>query len=130
LIRYGALPGTLVAKAISRGAIIIGSIFNVLELRACSQSPRLVLHLQRVNVSDAIRLKGTSHMQKTEAARTDLTDNGRQQFASNRISKKDIALVAYRLWEERGRPEGSPNKDWYRAEQELAARADPPQSTQ
>ena len=27
-----------------------------------------------------------------------------------------VAELAYRLWEERGRPEGSPDEDWYRAE--------------
>lgn len=31
----------------------------------------------------------------------------------------DIALLAYRLWDERGRPMGSPDEDWFRAEQEL-----------
>jgi Protein of unknown function (DUF2934) len=32
----------------------------------------------------------------------------------------DIELIAYRLWEERGRPHGSPEEDWYRAELEVA----------
>ncbi len=27
-----------------------------------------------------------------------------------------IAKLAHRLWRERGRPEGSPEEDWYRAE--------------
>jgi DUF2934 family protein len=27
-----------------------------------------------------------------------------------------IAELAYRLWEERGRPEGAPEEDWYKAE--------------
>jgi hypothetical protein len=31
----------------------------------------------------------------------------------------DIAQRAYALWEARGRPEGSPQVDWFRAEQEL-----------
>jgi len=30
-----------------------------------------------------------------------------------------IAELAYRMWEERGRPEGSPEVDWYRAESEI-----------
>ncbi len=29
---------------------------------------------------------------------------------------------AYELWEERGRPEGSPEEDWYVAERELCVR--------
>jgi len=32
----------------------------------------------------------------------------------------EIAMRAYFLWEERGRPEGSPEEDWFRAQEELA----------
>jgi hypothetical protein len=32
---------------------------------------------------------------------------------------EDVAKLAYRLWEERGRPMGSPQVDWYRAEGEV-----------
>ena len=35
-----------------------------------------------------------------------------------------IAARAYELWERRGKPEGSPEMDWYAAEKELA-RDDP-----
>lgn len=34
-------------------------------------------------------------------------------------SHDEIALRAYMYWEERSRPEGSPEIDWFRAEQEL-----------
>ena len=30
-----------------------------------------------------------------------------------------IALLAYRYWQERGCPEGSPEEDWLRAESEI-----------
>ena len=33
--------------------------------------------------------------------------------------ESDIALLAYRLWEERGHPEGSPEVDWFEAEHQL-----------
>jgi hypothetical protein len=36
------------------------------------------------------------------------------------ISESDIATRAYFLWEERGRPEGSPETDWFRAQRERA----------
>jgi hypothetical protein len=39
----------------------------------------------------------------------------------NRPTHKDIAALAYALWQERGCPEGSPEEDWGRAEQELSA---------
>ena len=32
-----------------------------------------------------------------------------------------IALLAYELWQKRGCPEGSPEADWLRAEEELAS---------
>ena len=38
---------------------------------------------------------------------------------------EQIEKLAYRLWEERGAPLGSPDDDWYRAEQELQ-RSDSP----
>jgi hypothetical protein len=34
---------------------------------------------------------------------------------------EDVAKLAYRFWEDRGRPMGSPEVDWYRAEQEVEA---------
>ncbi len=34
----------------------------------------------------------------------------------------EIAALAHELWEQRGRPEGSPEEDWYRAAQELRSR--------
>jgi hypothetical protein len=30
--------------------------------------------------------------------------------------REAIAELAYRLWKERGRPEGTPEEDWYQAE--------------
>lgn len=33
---------------------------------------------------------------------------------------QEVALRAYRLWEERGSPVGSPEEDWFRAEQEIS----------
>jgi hypothetical protein len=35
------------------------------------------------------------------------------------IPHEEIALRAYRLWEEGGSPLGSPEEDWFRAEQEI-----------
>jgi hypothetical protein len=37
---------------------------------------------------------------------------------------EQIEKLAYRLWEERGRPLGSPEDDWFRAEQEFIQRSD------
>jgi len=40
--------------------------------------------------------------------------HGIQLFGHN-----EIAALAYSLWEERGRPEGSPEQDWFRAAEQL-----------
>jgi hypothetical protein len=37
--------------------------------------------------------------------------------------KKSIAELAYALWEARGGPHGSPQQDWFEAEQRVAARS-------
>jgi hypothetical protein len=34
----------------------------------------------------------------------------------------EVAALAYRLWNERGCPLGSPEEDWFRAERELNGR--------
>jgi len=34
-------------------------------------------------------------------------------------SDEEIAVRAYTLWEQRGSPIGSPDEDWFRAEEEL-----------
>jgi hypothetical protein len=34
---------------------------------------------------------------------------------------EEVALRAYRLWQQRGSPVGSPEEDWFRAEQEISS---------
>jgi len=42
----------------------------------------------------------------------------------------EIEKLSYQLWEERGRPFGSPEEDWFRAERELLREVGPPSSSQ
>lgn len=35
------------------------------------------------------------------------------------LSHQEIAQRAHQLWEQRGKPHGSPEQDWHRAEREL-----------
>ena len=35
------------------------------------------------------------------------------------LTREEIAALAYSLWEARGRPEGSPEEDWFNAERAL-----------
>jgi len=37
--------------------------------------------------------------------------------------QRDIAAMAYQLWEARGRPEGSPDEDWFNARNALDSRS-------
>jgi len=36
---------------------------------------------------------------------------------------EEIAVLAYQLWEGRGRPEGTPEEDWLNAEKVLATKS-------
>ncbi len=41
------------------------------------------------------------------------------------VDEDEVAALAYRLWLDRGRPDGSPEEDWYLAERKLR-RSRPP----
>ena len=57
----------------------------------------------------------------TEARRSLKPPNGAISDGQSKVvSESDIATRAYFLWEERGRPVGSPETDWFRAQQEPA----------
>jgi Protein of unknown function (DUF2934) len=45
------------------------------------------------------------------------------------LPHEETALRAYRLWQERGSPIGSPEDDWFRAEQEIRSEEAPPAET-
>ena len=38
------------------------------------------------------------------------------------LFRAHVEILAYQFWEERGRPSGSPEVDWFRAERELRHR--------
>ena len=38
---------------------------------------------------------------------------------AHEAQERDIAAIAYKLWQRRGCPEGSPEEDWFRAVEEL-----------
>jgi Protein of unknown function (DUF2934) len=43
------------------------------------------------------------------------------EMEPSEIPHEQIAALAHALWQERGCPEGSPEEDWFRAEEELRA---------
>lgn len=46
-----------------------------------------------------------------------------------RTTSNETALRAYRLWEQRGSPLGSPDEDWFRAEKEILSEKAPSAET-
>jgi hypothetical protein len=46
-----------------------------------------------------------------------------ERSVSESANENAIALLAYRLWQDRGSPIGSHQDDWFQAESELQARA-------
>jgi hypothetical protein len=55
---------------------------------------------------------------------TEVHRSGSNSFieGNESLSSEEVAAHAYRCWHERGCPEGSPEEDWHRAEQELRNR--------
>jgi len=52
------------------------------------------------------------------------TSESKRKNSAPAASEPDhVAELAYTLWEARGCPIGSPEEDWFKAEQELAATA-------
>ena len=50
---------------------------------------------------------------------TEPEQSGKSDIAHSKPTHDEIARRAHQLWEERGRPDGSSDVDWYRAEHEL-----------
>jgi hypothetical protein len=67
------------------------------------------------------RTRSTASPRRTAGKKTETaTSNGAPHAAS--VDPNEIASLAHALWEGRGGQGGSPEDDWYRAEQELRAR--------
>lgn len=46
-----------------------------------------------------------------------------ENVSAARLSREQIVRLAEKYWAERGRPDGSPEQDWLRAERELMGMA-------
>jgi hypothetical protein len=53
------------------------------------------------------------------ATRSALMTEQPAEESETRVPHSDIAALAFQLWKERGCPDGSPEDDWYKAEQRL-----------
>ena len=69
--------------------------------------------------SQAVRVQST---QITPESSDDTPTVDASKTISVEVDESGIAALAYELWQERGCPIGSPEEDWFRAEQELKRR--------
>lgn len=49
-------------------------------------------------------------------------ENGHSDAHAKEVHERDIAVLAYQLWKERGCPQGSPEEDWFHAAEKLRSR--------
>jgi hypothetical protein len=67
-----------------------------------------------------------SHAEEVNPAPTPVAVSPSEPLAPTEISEErrfqDIAAVAYRYWQARGCPDGSPDEDWFKAEYEVRCR--------
>jgi hypothetical protein len=62
----------------------------------------------------------TASETSTDTRRSPKPPSGAISDGQSKRSESEIATRAYFLWEERGRPVGSPETDWFHAQQEPA----------
>lgn len=55
-------------------------------------------------------------------SKTESLDKSAPADVSEPMNQQEIAELAYELWQAGGCPDGSPEVDWFRAEQELQSR--------
>lgn len=87
------------------------------------------------NVVPAAPSSGTTPRGSTGADQSPTTrldtaaEAASRRDASTELTRDEIAARAHSCWHERGCPEGSPEEDWYRAEQELRREREQKRST-
>lgn len=69
------------------------------------------------------------HVRAADVGTTESVESGEERSrdpagGASEIDPQQIAVLAYQYWEERGRPESSPEQDWFRAEEALRSRAE------
>jgi hypothetical protein len=105
----GTLVAALQEQASKRG--------NADALRGHSEHDEVLL-----NMASHQTHRGTQNSMKT--TKPNQLDKNRTD--SEGPSHEEISLRAYQLWEEGGKPDGSHEDDWYRAEHELRLQPDAP----
>ena len=68
--------------------------------------------------------KALEHSEQAYQHTEQMHRNGVNEHGIAIFRHDDIARLAYELWQTRGRPEGSPEEDWFHASYQLRARAE------
>jgi hypothetical protein len=58
-------------------------------------------------------------MSSQAAKMTPTPDQVETEAEEPRSREEQVAILAYHLWQERGCPDGSPELDWFQAEEQL-----------
>ena len=74
-------------------------------------------------LAEKMSAKTQSAGKNSSAKKPVASANGATNGTSSSISHDQVALLAHRFFEERGRKHGHHEEDWFRAEQELRAKA-------
>jgi hypothetical protein len=92
------------------------------DFRKCSKSP-----LEGTCMSENVKkAKAPAKPRKASAKKADILtmpNGSHSSSAAEPVSKEEVARLAHRFWAERGCQHGHDIEDWFRAEQELRARA-------
>jgi len=70
------------------------------------------------NSRRALEHSNPAYLQPQEQNQGSRTGHG-HNVAAGEANQQEIASRAYKLWHDRGCPEGSPEEDWFRAAEEL-----------
>lgn len=75
---------------------------------------------KRTNAASELKVKQTAGRKRSsKTTARQLVAGHSADPVAHTVSEEEIAFKAYALWEERGRPFGSPDEDWHKARTEL-----------
>jgi hypothetical protein len=88
----------------------------------------LAAHAHRTAAQHGKQDHETGHEHSRQALEHSQAAHQQTQLSRNRhgiatFGHREIAELAHELWEARGCPDGSPEEDWFRATEQLLARA-------
>ena len=110
------------ASSAGTGAAVVKKMETpVLEKKTRSRAAKTVKHSGR-EAKAATTAKAGKEVVETREVLAPMPASGPAVSASPEEFQQEIARLAYRFWEDRGRVPGDPVQDWLRAEEEVKSR--------